>query len=150
MKADSKICQRKRGQRRSTSAGGRRGRWGAGLNQLNGRVNIAASVQTLLQTRGRNPKPEIRNSKQIRCPKTEVFGHENFTGSDFGFLSDFDIRISDYAAEPTAVGDGASDRPQLVTCAYRVNSAARVASDHPNNSPIQSATRPAFCAASRW
>jgi len=44
-----------------------------------------------------NPKHEIRNTKQFRnskfkCSKlVEIFGH-----SIFGFVSDFDIRISDF------------------------------------------------------
>jgi len=52
---------------------------------------------------GENPKPEIRNPKQI--PMTKIQNSKQFFNSvwdigiwNFGFVSDFDIRISDFPA----------------------------------------------------
>jgi hypothetical protein len=45
----------------------------------------------------RNPKSEIRNPKEIRSPKPEcVPGGAKVRISDFGLLSDFGFRISDF------------------------------------------------------
>ena len=44
-----------------------------------------------------NPKSEIRNPKEARSPKSEKAADRTiFRYSDFGFLSDFGIRISDF------------------------------------------------------
>jgi len=46
-----------------------------------------------------NPKHEIRNSKQSQITKFQMFqtrGFRNFEFRKFEFVSDFDIRISDF------------------------------------------------------
>lgn len=57
---------------------------------------------------GRNPKAEYRNPKQIQSTKPKIqnkysncrcFGH-----SDFGIVSDSDIRISDFLGEAPYCG----------------------------------------------
>src|SRR5436190_23826180 len=48
---------------------------------------------------GKNPKPEIRNPKEIRSPKSEKATNALkpiFRVSDFGLPSDFGFRISDF------------------------------------------------------
>jgi hypothetical protein len=73
---------------------------------------------------GANPKPEGRNPKEIRNPKTEsVAALETncltrswaFRISGFGLLSAFGFRISDFGADgfPAAVGYRILDRPRL-------------------------------------
>ena len=43
-----------------------------------------------------NPKHEILNSKQARMFKFQISKRENFRTLIFKFVSDFDIRISDF------------------------------------------------------
>ncbi|HYT94479.1 MAG TPA: hypothetical protein VEL76_37535, partial [Gemmataceae bacterium] len=58
------------------------------------------------------PKSEIRNSKSETNPKSEQENPKlqaplsSFSGSDFGFVSDFEFRISDFLQLP-AEGDRA-------------------------------------------
>jgi hypothetical protein len=46
----------------------------------------------------RNPKAEIRKKSEIRNPKSAspVGARSALRASDFGFLSDFGLRISDF------------------------------------------------------
>jgi len=45
----------------------------------------------------RNPKSEIRSPKEIRMAKSEMYaGTRIIRASDFGLLSDFGFRISDF------------------------------------------------------
>jgi len=44
-----------------------------------------------------NPKPEIRNPKETRRPKSEAFGlKRDIWYSDFGLPSGFEFRVSDF------------------------------------------------------
>jgi hypothetical protein len=55
---------------------------------------------TIIQDKaGSNPKHEIRNSKQYQMAKFQMFQtreFRNFEFRKFEFVSDFDIRISDF------------------------------------------------------
>src|SRR5579859_1462846 len=59
-------------------------------------------------TQIRNPNTEIRNKSEYRNPKFKTNAFGSLGHSDFGFVSDFDIRISDLACY---VGFG---------CAFRI------------------------------
>src|SRR5437879_3857494 len=63
----------------------------------------------------RNPKSECRNTKQIRNSKKKTSGRMTvsppFFHSDFVFVSDFDIRISDFvlAFHPISLNESRVD-----------------------------------------
>jgi hypothetical protein len=69
--------------------------------------------QARIDSAGRaNPKPEARNPKELRNPKSEFWRssiHARLAkaaylrASDFGFASDFDLRISSFPSMPAAI-----------------------------------------------
>jgi hypothetical protein len=73
-----------------------------------GRIDIVTAnftlddnADSLLILRNENPKLEIRNPKQIRNSKSQAQGKRgpffsSFRASDFGFVSDFGFRVSDF------------------------------------------------------
>jgi len=55
---------------------------------------VRKMTTTIQDDAGLNPKHEIRNSKQFQMFQTREF--RNFEFRKFEFVSDFDIRISDF------------------------------------------------------
>ena len=61
-----------------------------------GKLEENAKTNPAYSSQHRNSKSEYRNPKQIRNSKKEKRKHARFRISNFGFVSDFDIRVSDF------------------------------------------------------